>query len=276
MGDLGFGWDKRGAKWGGVVEVLDPELAGRDHRCAHLRPQHHDVDEGGGKAGLLRRGLRGAARASRRIHRRGSPRSSRSTARAAPGTRMLGRLPACAPGAQSAAGQGRQRHARDRRGSLRDGARIQGLAFRRARRRPRALGIPRADVRLAARARLRGGEGRGSIRSGCSIPARSCARRSSTTASNFRFAPGYRGDDLDDAARLVGLSGRGRRFPGRGRDVQQQRRLPQDGRRRRCARAIASPATSATSRAAAPIRCGSPSPASSGRTRWPPTRWRRR
>jgi FAD/FMN-containing dehydrogenase/Fe-S oxidoreductase len=26
MGDLGFGWDKSGAKWGGVVEVLSPEL----------------------------------------------------------------------------------------------------------------------------------------------------------------------------------------------------------------------------------------------------------
>jgi Fe-S oxidoreductase/FAD/FMN-containing dehydrogenase len=26
MGDLGFGWDKTGAKWGGVVEVLSPEL----------------------------------------------------------------------------------------------------------------------------------------------------------------------------------------------------------------------------------------------------------
>lgn len=26
MGDLGFGWDKPGAKWGGVVEVLSPEL----------------------------------------------------------------------------------------------------------------------------------------------------------------------------------------------------------------------------------------------------------
>jgi FAD/FMN-containing dehydrogenase/Fe-S oxidoreductase len=26
MGDLGFGWDKSGAKWGGVVEVLDPKL----------------------------------------------------------------------------------------------------------------------------------------------------------------------------------------------------------------------------------------------------------
>ena len=26
MGDLGFGFDKYGAKWGGVVEVLDPAL----------------------------------------------------------------------------------------------------------------------------------------------------------------------------------------------------------------------------------------------------------
>ena len=26
MGDLGFGWDKSGAKWGGVVEVLNPDL----------------------------------------------------------------------------------------------------------------------------------------------------------------------------------------------------------------------------------------------------------
>lgn len=26
MGDLGFGWDKTGARWGGVVEVLDPAL----------------------------------------------------------------------------------------------------------------------------------------------------------------------------------------------------------------------------------------------------------
>jgi FAD/FMN-containing dehydrogenase/Fe-S oxidoreductase len=26
MGDLGFGWDKQGAKWGGVVDVLDPAL----------------------------------------------------------------------------------------------------------------------------------------------------------------------------------------------------------------------------------------------------------
>ena len=70
IGDLGFGWDKHGDKWGGVIEVLNAGPAGRDHRCAHLRPQHHDVDEGGGQTGFLRRGLRGAARASRRLHRR--------------------------------------------------------------------------------------------------------------------------------------------------------------------------------------------------------------
>src|SRR5262249_43307556 len=26
MGALGFGWDKTGAKWGGVIEVFDPKL----------------------------------------------------------------------------------------------------------------------------------------------------------------------------------------------------------------------------------------------------------
>ena len=50
--------------------------------------------------------------------------------------------------------------------------------------------------------------------------------------TNFRYGPGYHADADDDAARLVGLSGRRRRFPGRGRDVQQQRRLPRLGRRR--------------------------------------------
>ena len=48
-----------------------------------------------------------------------------------------------------------QRDARDRRGGVRARARLQGLAFRRARRRHRALGVPREDVRRAAGARLR-------------------------------------------------------------------------------------------------------------------------
>ena len=92
-----------------------------------------------------------------------------------------------------------QGDARHRRGGLRDGARIQGLAFRRARRRHRALGIPRADVRRAAGARLRGGEGPLRSATACSIPARSCARRNSTTARYFRYGPDYRGDEIDDA-----------------------------------------------------------------------------
>ncbi len=87
MGDLGFGWDKSGPHWGGVVEVLDPALQTAIAERAHLGPQHHDVDEG-----------RGASRSpSSRTARcrsntwpntpRASPKSSRSTAHAAPGTR---------------------------------------------------------------------------------------------------------------------------------------------------------------------------------------------
>ena len=71
----------------------------------------------------------------------------------------LGRHAACAAGPQPEAGTRRQTDARDRRGSLRDGARIQGVAFGRARRRAGALRVSRADVRLAPRARLRGGQG---------------------------------------------------------------------------------------------------------------------
>ena len=72
----------------------------------------------------------------------------------------LGRLPARAPGAEHE-GPGRRRNdARGRRGMFRPGARIQGLAFRRARRRHRAQRVQRGDVRRPHRARLRDGEGR--------------------------------------------------------------------------------------------------------------------
>ena len=50
--------------------------------------------------------------------------------------------------------------------------------------------------------------------------------------SLLRYPPGYRAEPMTDAARLVGLYRRRRRFPGRGRDVQQQRRLPGARRRR--------------------------------------------
>ena len=50
--------------------------------------------------------------------------------------------------------------------------------------------------------------------------------------SLFRYPPGLSRRRIEDGARLVGLSRRRRRLPGRGRDVQQQRRLPQARRRR--------------------------------------------
>ena len=43
----------------------------------------------------------------------------------------------------------------------------------------------------------------------------------------FRYPPSYRAEPLRAGSRLVGLSGRRGRVPGRRRDVQQQRRLPQ-------------------------------------------------
>ena len=157
----------------------------------------------------------------------------------------LGRLPARAARAQSEAGKGRQGDARDRRGGLRDGARLQGLAFGRARRRHRALGIPRGDVRHAAR--------------------RAPSRRSRTRFDpEGLFNPGkiVRAPRMDD--RTLFASGRTiasmpfvpaldwsafrrrRRLCRRRRDVQQQRRLPQARPAARCAPPIASPATSST------------------------------
>jgi Fe-S oxidoreductase len=48
MGDLGFGWDKNGAKWGGVIEVLDPKLqtAINDMRTAGLNIMMSMKEEG--------------------------------------------------------------------------------------------------------------------------------------------------------------------------------------------------------------------------------------
>ena len=73
-------------------------------------------------------------------------------------------------------------------------------------------------------------------------------------------------------ARLAGLG----RLPRRRRDVQQQRRLPQGRARRDVPVLPGDRATRRMSPAAAPTACGSRSAASSGRTRFPRTRWRRR
>ena len=198
---------------------------------ARVRPQHHDVDEERGQTRLLHRGLRRAARAPRRLHRAPhrhlrQARHARHLLRA-----RLGRLPARAPGAEPQARTRRQHHARHCRGGVRHGQGLQGLALRRARRRPGALRVPREDVRRQDRAAVRGGEG--PLRSGRpDEPRQDRARLAHERPHALPLQAGLRRAGAAHRARLVGLSGRGRRFPGRGGDVQQQRRMPQARRRR--------------------------------------------
>ena len=176
MGDLGFPGARGRGDRPGVPER-------RSGRCASAGLNIMMSMKGDGKPISFHRRLRGAARRPRRLHRPADPdlrqaRHPRHLVRA-----RLGRLPACAAGPEPQAGARRQEDARDRRGGVRDGARIQGLAFGRARRRAGALGVPRADVRLAHRARLRGGEGR--VRPGRAVQPRqdrAAARRWTTAA----------------------------------------------------------------------------------------------
>ena len=73
--------------------------------------------------------------------------------------------------------------------------------------------------------------------------------------SLFRYPPDYRPIEIKTALDWSAYSGAVRRFPGRDRDVQQQRRLPQ-ARRRRDVPVVSAPrATRRTSRAAAPTPC---------------------
>ena len=84
------GWPNSWATWASadaVVTIPDARRAEVALGRAQGGTQHHDVDEGRRKARVVHRGLRGAARAPRRIHGGASPRSSASTAPRAPGTR---------------------------------------------------------------------------------------------------------------------------------------------------------------------------------------------
>ena len=123
-------------------------------------PQHHDVDEGRRQAGLVHRGLRGAARAPGRLHRRRHGRVHEARHAGHLVRPRLRRLPPRPPDPRHEAGRRRRQDARDRGGDLGAGAPVQGLLFRRARRRHLALGIHRAAVRPPADPRLRDREGR--------------------------------------------------------------------------------------------------------------------
>ena len=84
--------------------------------------------------------------------------------------------PACAADPRHAP-RGRGQDARDRRGGLGAGARIQGRLFGRAWRRAGALGMGGLAVRAAPHQGVRDDQGSVRSRRTCSIPARSCGRR---------------------------------------------------------------------------------------------------
>ena len=201
--------------------------AGRDVGGARRGPEHHDVDARRCQAGLDHRRLRRAVAASRRLHRAPEShlrqvRDDRDILRA-----RLGRLSARAPGPEYEARRRRRQAACDRRGSVRDRARIRRRPLRRARRRDRAFGVPRRDVRNADRRCVPRREAR--VRSG--QPAQPRQDRGLTEDGRPRAVPlrsGIRARPAPHRTRLVGVG----RLHRRRRDVQQQRGVPQEHRRR--------------------------------------------
>ena len=118
---------------------------------AQGRPQHHDEHARRRQAGVLHRGLRGAARAPGRLHRPADRGVRASTARAAPGTRTrrsarctCGRSSTCAATARAKM----RAIAEEACALVRE---YKGAYLRRARRRPGAQRVGRVAVRPAAR-----------------------------------------------------------------------------------------------------------------------------
>ena len=88
IGDLGIGWDNIGAKWGGVVDVLDPKLqaAITEVRTAGLNIMM-SMKEAGKPVSFVE-DCAVPLGASRRLHGAPDRYVREETARAAPGTRM--------------------------------------------------------------------------------------------------------------------------------------------------------------------------------------------
>ena len=182
LGDLGFGWDRQGKKWGGVVEVLDPALqtAIAEMRAAGLnimmsmKDARKPVSFVEDCAVPLPHLAEYTARLTEVFEKHGTrgtwyAHASEGCLHVRPVLNL--KLDKDVKAMRAIAEE-----------AFAHGARLQGLAFGRARRRHRPLRIPREHVRIAAGARLRGGQG--SLRSErpLTTPARSCARRGSTTA----------------------------------------------------------------------------------------------
>ncbi len=189
MGDIGFGWDKTGAKWGGVVDVLDPVLqaAITDVRTSGLNIMMSMKEEGKPVSFVedcavpLEHLAEYTSRLTEVFHKHGT----RGTWYAHASVGCLHVRPVLNlrlekdVRAMRAIAEEAFAMVRDYKGSH-SGEHGDGLV---------RSEFHEVHVRPASRARLRAGEGRASIRPACSIPARSCTRRPSTTARISASAP---------------------------------------------------------------------------------------
>ena len=259
---------------GSVVEVAGPGAAARRLGGPQGGAQHHDVDEGRRKARVVHRGLRGAARAPRRVHGAAHRACSRSTARAARGTRTR-RSAACTSGRCSTCERDGARKMR----AIAEEACALVREYKGAYSGEHGDGLVRsewidADLRRRGSSRAFGEIKRAFDPKGLHEPGQDRARRRRwTTARCSASSRATRTLAARDRARLVGTSrGRGRGFAARSRCATTTAHcrkfdaghhvpvVPRDARR---AARDARPREHAAARAVRPAR---------RRTRSPPTR----
>ena len=230
MRDFGFSWQNAGARWGGVVEVLDPKLqaAVTEMRTAGLNIMM-SMKEAGKPISFVEDcavPLEHLADYTAQLTAIFEKNGTRGTWYAHASVGCLHVRPVLNLRLDQDVAAMR---------AIAEEAFALVRAYKGSHSGEHGDGIVRSEFHPAmfGRApgrRLRGGEG--PLRSARPVQPRqdrAGAEIRRPRAAPLRAALPCRGDR--DPARLVGLSGRRRRIPGRGRDVQQQRRLPLDRQR---------------------------------------------
>ncbi len=210
MGDLGFSWDKIGAKWGGVVEVADPALqtAIADVRASGLNIMMSMKDERKPVSFIedCAVPLEHLAEYTDKLTQVFEKYGTRGTWYAHASVGCLHVRPVLNLKLEK---------------DLKAMRAIAEEAFALVR---QFKGSHSGEHGDAYRARLRRGEG--AVRSQHGVQSGQDRRRAEIRRSRlFALRPRIRRLRYEAGAGLVGISGRRFRFPGRRRDVQQQRRL---------------------------------------------------
>jgi FAD/FMN-containing dehydrogenase len=167
MGDLGFGWDQTGPRFGGVVDVVEPPL---QTAIAELRTSGLNVMMSMKSAGKPVSFVEDCAVPLEHLAEYTARLTEIFTRHGTQGTWYAHASVGCLH-VRPVLNLRLDKDAGDRRGGFRTGARLQGLALRRAWRWSVAIRIPRSHVWRAAGARLRGGQG--SVRSPKPLQSRS-------------------------------------------------------------------------------------------------------